>query len=148
MKKADGVSRLVEGDDELEKDGPAQLKPGERFCKRCKQPFKPTGRWDEKCPKCYGKFEGLSEQIVVLLLAPPESGQCTACGQPGELRPYGEEGAMICFKCGMGDEQGTSKRFLDLFHGAVKQGQQEQAAQAAAAEAMGYGYLKNPQIQG
>jgi hypothetical protein len=40
--------------------------------------------------------------------------QCDMCGQIEELRPYGPPGArMVCFDCGMKDEEGAKRRFLE-----------------------------------
>jgi len=61
------------------------------------------------------------EKICIVILKDPEVGKCSKCGMESqELRPYGESGALICYKCGMEDESGTSKRFLDLFHSAIE----------------------------
>jgi formylmethanofuran dehydrogenase subunit E len=40
--------------------------------------------------------------------------QCDDCGEIAELRPYGPNGSVICFKCAMKDEEGTAKRFSEL----------------------------------
>jgi hypothetical protein len=43
-----------------------------------------------------------------------EPQQCDMCGEIGELRPYGPPGArMVCFTCGMKDEETTKQRFLE-----------------------------------
>lgn len=43
-------------------------------------------------------------------------GTCYLCQRPGgkgerELRPYGPRGEMVCFECGMRDEETTRKAF-------------------------------------
>lgn len=30
---------------------------------------------------------------------------CFYCGQPGDLRPYGPKGSMVCFPCGTSDPE-------------------------------------------
>ena len=47
----------------------------------------------------------------VVLLAPERPQQCDDCGKIAELRPYGPGGSMVCFECGMKDEEGTTRRF-------------------------------------
>lgn len=37
--------------------------------------------------------------------------QCDYCGKIDELRPYGKDGACICFDCGMKDPVETEKNF-------------------------------------
>lgn len=37
---------------------------------------------------------------------------CTECGVDDDCRPYGENGAMICYDCGMKDEERTKRNFL------------------------------------
>lgn len=42
--------------------------------------------------------------------------KCYKCGKPAgkgpdELRPYGPKGEMVCFTCGMEDEETTTKQF-------------------------------------
>lgn len=36
---------------------------------------------------------------------------CTECGQDKELRPYGRNGALVCFSCGMKDEETALEQF-------------------------------------
>lgn len=40
---------------------------------------------------------------------------CTECGKEDDLRPYGKNGAMVCFECGMKDEAEASRQFAKLF---------------------------------
>lgn len=44
---------------------------------------------------------------------------CEYCGKISELRPYGKNGAKICFECGMKPEnkQTTDKAFEDVLNG-------------------------------
>ena len=38
--------------------------------------------------------------------------QCTECGkETNDLRPYGKDFALICFACGMEDEEQTKRNF-------------------------------------
>ena len=47
--------------------------------------------------------------IVVIAAENPQ--QCDLCGTIAELRPYGRNGEMICFDCGMKDEV-TTRRMM------------------------------------
>lgn len=40
--------------------------------------------------------------------------QCDDCGEIKELRPYGPNGSMVCFQCGMKDEDEAIRRFSAL----------------------------------
>jgi hypothetical protein len=40
--------------------------------------------------------------------------QCDDCGNIDELRPYGPGGSMVCFDCGMKDEEEAKRRFFAL----------------------------------
>ncbi len=48
--------------------------------------------------------------------------KCEYCGKIAELRPYGENGANICFECGMKPENRntTDRMFSSLLNGARK----------------------------
>jgi hypothetical protein len=37
--------------------------------------------------------------------------ECEICGKSAELRPYGPNGANVCFECGMKDEKTTIQMF-------------------------------------
>lgn len=52
--------------------------------------------------------ENIDNKIVI---SKEESQQCDYCGKIAELRPYGINGACICFECGMKDEETTKKMF-------------------------------------
>lgn len=41
---------------------------------------------------------------------------CEICGKVADLRPYGPNGEWICFKCGMKDEETTSKVFRGILN--------------------------------
>ena len=40
-----------------------------------------------------------------------ESEVCECCGEVKELRPYGKDGANICFECAMQDEAEAKRQF-------------------------------------
>ena len=40
--------------------------------------------------------------------------QCDDCGEIKELRPYGPGGSVVCFQCGMKDEDEAIRRFSSL----------------------------------
>ena len=42
------------------------------------------------------------------------SEKCEYCGKISELRPYGKNGANICFECGMQDEKESKKQFRKI----------------------------------
>lgn len=43
--------------------------------------------------------------------------ECEYCGKIAELRPYGKNGARICFQCGMEDIGTTEKMFSKELEG-------------------------------
>jgi len=45
---------------------------------------------------------------------------CTECNNDSDCRPYGDNGAMICFGCGMKDEERTNRNFLSQLEAAAK----------------------------
>lgn len=53
--------------------------------------------------------------IPVIYPEPPQ--QCDDCGKIAELRPYGKNGACICFDCGMKDEKHTEKMMGKILFG-------------------------------
>jgi len=72
----------------------------------------------------------LSERMVVVMLGKPEVGTCPCCNKSDqELRPYGENGSMICHECAMKDEQGTAKRFDAIIQQAVAAAEQAEQGQ-------------------
>lgn len=52
-----------------------------------------------------------------IIIEEEEPQQCDECGKVDELRPYGEDGACICFPCAMKDEEGTKARFDAMMFG-------------------------------
>ena len=70
----------------------------------------------------------IAENVVVLMLGKPQVTTCESCGKPEqECRPYGEDGNMICFECGMKDEENIKKRFDTIIQQATAAAQQQQA---------------------
>jgi transcription initiation factor TFIIIB Brf1 subunit/transcription initiation factor TFIIB len=47
----------------------------------------------------------------ILIIAAEPAQQCDMCGKIAELRPYGKNGACICFSCAMLDEEETKRNF-------------------------------------
>jgi hypothetical protein len=45
-----------------------------------------------------------------LIIEPEAQQQCDQCGKIAALRPYGPDGACICFSCGEKDPEGTLAR--------------------------------------
>jgi hypothetical protein len=39
--------------------------------------------------------------------------KCEDCGQMDELRPYGKDGANVCFDCAMKDEENATRMFVN-----------------------------------
>lgn len=45
------------------------------------------------------------------IIADEQPQQCDFCGRVEELRPYGPRGEMVCFDCGMKDEEAAKRAF-------------------------------------
>lgn len=56
----------------------------------------------------------LGKKFIISEQKPQE---CEYCGKIAELRPYGENGDNICFKCAMEDEKETEKQFGKILDG-------------------------------
>jgi hypothetical protein len=54
-------------------------------------------------------------KTVVIAAEPPAP--CELCGEVEELRPYGPNGARVCFDCAMKDREGTKKRMNKILYG-------------------------------
>lgn len=50
----------------------------------------------------------------LVIVEPERKQQCDECGKVAELRPYGKNGACICFQCAMKDENETKKNFAKV----------------------------------
>lgn len=60
----------------------------------------------------------MSEPGVVKILNHNESeGTCELCGKEDDLRPYGPNGAWVCYSCGMKDEEEAKRQFAKLIEG-------------------------------
>ena len=57
----------------------------------------------------------LNKNIVII--TPTAPAKCSDCGEVEELRPYGKDGAWVCFPCGMKDEPEAEKQFGKLLNG-------------------------------
>lgn len=55
--------------------------------------------------------EGQVLQKILNVAIKPHAA-CSECGKVAELRPYGKNGASICFSCGMKDKETTEKQFM------------------------------------
>jgi hypothetical protein len=53
---------------------------------------------------------------IIIIEEEPE-GICEYCGRKEELRPYGKNGARICFECGMKDKDETEKNMAKILFG-------------------------------
>lgn len=64
----------------------------------------------------------MSEVINGIVVIKPEpDGVCELCGKTDELRPYGKNNEMICFDCGMKDNETTERKMDEhLFSKAKK----------------------------
>lgn len=47
-----------------------------------------------------------------LIVGETRPGNCSQCGKHDDLRPYGPAGSLICFDCGMKDEEACRQRAL------------------------------------
>jgi phage/plasmid primase-like uncharacterized protein len=48
-------------------------------------------------------------------IVPTPIAKCSACGKEEELRPYGKDGAWVCFECAMKDEAEAGRQFDKQF---------------------------------
>ncbi len=51
----------------------------------------------------------------VILVEVDGKGKCEYCGKVAELRPYGKDGAKICFECGMKNREETERNMSNFF---------------------------------
>jgi ribosomal protein L37AE/L43A len=51
------------------------------------------------------------------VIAATEPMTCSDCGKEKETRPYGKDGAWVCFSCGMKDEENAKVQFKKQFGG-------------------------------
>lgn len=58
------------------------------------------------------KVLGKENNVIIIELDEETIGTCTECGTPDkDLRPYGENFAMICYDCGCKNEERTRTNF-------------------------------------
>lgn len=50
-----------------------------------------------------------------VVIAQTEPMTCSDCGKEDELRPYGKNGAWVCYNCGMKDEEEARRQFNKQF---------------------------------
>lgn len=50
-------------------------------------------------------------------IAAERPGVCSDCGKVAETRPYGANGARICYECGQKDTAGTERRMAAYLFG-------------------------------
>jgi len=51
----------------------------------------------------------------IVIIEAEEFDYCTRCGKHDELRPYGKNGARVCFECGMSDKEEMNRQMAKLF---------------------------------
>lgn len=59
----------------------------------------------------------------VICVEPPR--ECELCHKVAETRPYGPNGARICFQCGQLDPKGTERRMTAYLFGEGSKGVRE-----------------------
>ncbi len=52
-----------------------------------------------------------------LVIAAEGKAKCEECGKADELRPYGKNGANVCFACAMKDEKNAMAMFIKRLDG-------------------------------
>jgi hypothetical protein len=52
-----------------------------------------------------------------LVIASEPDSKCELCGKVDELRPYGPQGANVCFACAMLDEENAKAMFKKRMRG-------------------------------
>lgn len=63
------------------------------------------------------RLQTINEDIALVIDFSQAPNECEYCGEPAQLRPYGKDGAWICFKCGMEHEDETEANFADVLDG-------------------------------
>jgi len=54
---------------------------------------------------------------MVFIIKETEPDVCTDCGKTEELRPYGIDGAWVCFACAMKDEDNAEQQLQKIIDG-------------------------------
>ena len=52
--------------------------------------------------------------VVILDRIDPFMQTCSGCGREDDCRPYGKNGAWVCFDCGMKDPDEAERQFLSI----------------------------------
>lgn len=63
------------------------------------------------------RLRTINEDIALAIDFSQAPNDCEYCGKSAELRPYGRNGAWICFECGMEHEDETDANFADILDG-------------------------------
>jgi hypothetical protein len=58
--------------------------------------------------------DGGDVEVEVVLICGEDDDICTVCCKLDELRPYGKNGAMVCYDCAMKDEAEAHRQFKKL----------------------------------
>ena len=53
----------------------------------------------------------------IVVIEATADAKCSLCEKIEELRPYGKNGAWVCFECMMKDEEEGKQQFSKLFDG-------------------------------
>jgi hypothetical protein len=61
--------------------------------------------------KTLDDVESIFDRMGHVVIREQKPQQCDYCGKIDELRPYGKNGACICFTCGMLDEEEAVRQF-------------------------------------
>lgn len=68
-------------------------------------------KFNERKPKCK-----MTEKVNgILIIKGEEPQQCDTCGKVAELRPYGKDGACICFSCAEKIPEVVEQQFNKLY---------------------------------
>lgn len=60
----------------------------------------------------------MSKRIGNLIIIGPEDDDiCDLCGKVDELRPYGPNGELICYDCGMKNKEVTNRMMARILFG-------------------------------
>jgi hypothetical protein len=59
----------------------------------------------------------MNEKEIVNIRCEDWESECEYCGKKAELRPYGKNGANICYSCGMKNEKETRANFNNITSG-------------------------------
>ncbi len=62
---------------------------------------------------------------TIILIEVEEEQICFYCGTKAECRPYGKDGQLICFECGMKDGETTMKEFTKFLEGTESEEDEE-----------------------